>query len=93
MSEPRNEATVRDTYRQHLSSQDGLSEEDGVRQVMDRARAQLAARDLLGFAFSGLVRVVLSLVVAVFRHAHGRRSRPTRRAQSPACIETGGNND
>ena len=93
MSEPQNEATIRDTYRQHLSSQDGLSEQDGVRQVMDRARAQLAARDLFGFAFSGLVRVVLSLVVALSRHMYRRRSRPMRRAQSPVPIETGGDVD
>ena len=92
MNEPRNEATARDIYRQHLPSQDGLSAEDGVRQVMERARAQLAVRDVLGFAFSGMVRLVLSLVVVVSRHAQRRRSQPTRRAQSPH-IETGGNND
>lgn len=88
MSEPGHESTLRDFYRELLPTEDEPSADDSVRRVVDRARAQLAARDLLGFGFTGLVRVVLSLIVAISRHSHRQRARQAPPAQQPR-IDTG----
>ena len=83
MSEPGHESALREIYRELLPAEDGSSADDSVRRVVDRGRAQLAARDLLGLGFSGLVRVVLSLVVAISRHSHRRRALRAPPAQQP----------
>ena len=90
MSEAGNEATVREVYRELLPDEDTRPAADQARRVVNRARAQLAVRDMIGLAFGGVVRVVLALVVAISRHAHRRRS--ARTAATPTN-ETGANHD
>ena len=89
MSEPGHESAVREVYRELLPPEDARPAADRARRVVYRARAQLAVRDLVGLAFGGLVRVVLSFVVAISRPAYRRRP-PS--AQSPPN-ETGANHD